>query len=122
MHLQDSSDSRPRARELTTSRAGHYAFHVFSMVIGLLRILFVLLLVRLLARFVVAALRGYLGAPGERREAPSHRPAAVDLVRDRVCNTFVDRERALTGQVDGQRAYFCSAACRDRSSVLALSR
>jgi hypothetical protein len=91
------------------------------MVIGLLRILLVLLAVRLVARFVVAVLRGYLGAPGERAEAPA-RAAAVDLVRDRVCNTFVDRERAFTASVDGQVAYFCSVACRDRSSVLALSR
>ena len=95
---------------------------MFSIVIGVLRILFVLLIVRLLARFVAAVIRGYLGGPGERAQAPGRTPAAVDLVRDRVCNTFVDRQHALTASVDGRVAYFCSVACRDRSAVLALSR
>jgi hypothetical protein len=34
-------------------------------------------------------------------------------VRDRVCNTFVARERALTATIDGEVEHFCSAACRD---------
>jgi hypothetical protein len=34
-------------------------------------------------------------------------------VRDRVCNTFVPRSRALSAMVAGEAQHFCSAACRD---------
>jgi YHS domain-containing protein len=91
---------------------------VLAIFIGLLRILVVLLLVRLVARFVAAVIRGYLGS-GAR---PAGDSAAVQLVRDPVCHTFVDPSRAVTREVDGRRVYYCSAACRDRSFVLAAAR
>jgi YHS domain-containing protein len=56
----------------------------------------------------------------ERREAP---PSGVTLVRDRVCNTFLPRERALVARIDGHDEYFCSEAChakalsRDRAAT-----
>jgi YHS domain-containing protein len=40
--------------------------------------------------------------------------AGGELVRDRQCNTFIERSRALTAQRDGQTHYFCSEACRER--------
>jgi hypothetical protein len=80
---------------------------VVTIVLGLLRILFVLLVVRLLVRFVAAAVRGYLGPPAR----PRH--GAVELVRDRVCNTYVEKDRATTAVVHGKLEHFCSAACRD---------
>jgi YHS domain-containing protein len=92
---------------------------VLAIFIGLLRILVVLLLVRLIARFVAAVIRGYLGS-GARPAEPGS--AAVQLMRDPVCHTFVDPSRALTRDVDGRRTYYCSAACRDRSFVLAAAR
>ena len=83
----------------------------------LVRILFVLLLVRLVLRAVASALRPRPAA------APPRSPAAPDreLVRDRVCNTFLPRERALTAFIAGRQEHFCSAACRDRA-LLAVSR
>ena len=42
-------------------------------------------------------------------------------MRDRVCNTFVPRSRAVAAVVDGVEEHFCSAACRDRA-LLAVSR
>ena len=78
--------------------------------VTLLRVLLVLLLLRLLARFVAGAIRGYRGAP---------RPSARELVRDRVCNTFVARERALVASISGRDEHFCSAACRDRALAAA---
>jgi hypothetical protein len=48
----------------------------------------------------------------ERREAP---PAGVAMVRDRVCNTFLPRERALTATIDGCEEHFCSEGCRSRA-------
>ena len=82
-----------------------------ALLIGLLRILLVLLIVRLVGRFVMAAVRGYRGEVA----APAAEPrlASRELVRDRVCNTFLARDRALTATVAGEVEHFCSAACRD---------
>ncbi len=74
-----------------------------------LRFLAVLLLVRLVLRFLVALVRG--------AAAPATPAAAIadDLVRDHVCNTFLPRSRALSAEVSGQLAYFCSETCRERA-------
>ena len=51
--------------------------------------------------------------------APRRRPrggagAAEPMVRDRVCNTFLPRAKAIVHtDADGEH-YFCSASCRDR--------
>ncbi len=74
-----------------------------------LRILAVLLFVRLVLRFLAAVVRG-ASAP----KAPAGQ-IADDLVRDRVCNTFLPRARALYAEVQGQPAYFCSESCRERA-------
>jgi hypothetical protein len=76
----------------------------------LLRILVALFLLRLAVRFVANLLVGLRPEP-----AP-----APTLVRDRVCNTFVPRDRALRATVDGREEHFCSAACRDRARALPL--
>ena len=70
-----------------------------------------ILVIRLVGRFVVAAVRGYRGqvdAP-----APGPQLASRDLVRDRVCNTFLARDRAVVATISGEVEHFCSAACRD---------
>ena len=72
----------------------------------LLRILAVLFVLRLAVRFVANVLVGL------------KREATPELVRDRVCNTFLPRERALTVVVGGRQEHFCSAACRDRARAL----
>jgi hypothetical protein len=76
----------------------------------LLRILGVLLLLRLAGRFFAGLLQGL-------RETPPGRRAALqgDLVRDRICNTFVPRDRALRALVAGREEHFCSSACRDQA-------
>ena len=49
---------------------------------------------------------------------PAARPRAspprseAQMVRDRVCNTFVPRSRALVAEVGGERHFFCSERCR----------
>ncbi len=82
-----------------------------ALLVGLLRLLLVLLAIRLVGRFVMAVVRGYRGQVGASPAAPTL--AARELVRDRVCNTFLARERALAATIDGTVEHFCSAACRD---------
>ena len=42
-------------------------------------------------------------------------PAALDtaMVRDRVCQTFIPKARALVLADGGETRYFCSERCRD---------
>jgi hypothetical protein len=83
---------------------------VIAFAVNLVRIVVVLLIVRFVLRFVVAVVQGYQGAGAPRREAP-----ATEMVRDRVCDTFVPRSRALMAIVDGREQHFCSPECRDRA-------
>jgi hypothetical protein len=76
-----------------------------------LRALAVLLLARVGGRFLAGVIEGA-------RESGPAAGGAVregDLVRDRVCNTFLPRESALRATVSGREEHFCSAACRDRA-------
>jgi hypothetical protein len=74
------------------------------VLVAVVRFLMVLFLVRLGLRLFTA---------GRRQARTPARPA--DLVRDRVCNTFVPRDRALFGTVAGRTEPFCSAECRARA-------
>ena len=89
---------------------------IVSVLLFALRILAVLFLVRLVLRW----LAGLAGAT-PRREArdASRTQIASELVRDRICNTFLLRERALHAVVAGREEHFCSAACRDRAQAAA---
>jgi hypothetical protein len=80
---------------------------VITFVLNLVRIVVVLLIVRFVLRFVAAVVQGYQGAT---RQEP-----ATEMVRDRVCDTFVPRSRALMAIVDGREQHFCSPECRDRA-------
>jgi hypothetical protein len=84
----------------------------------LLRVLVALFLVRLVMR----ALGGFFRArraPAVPKAAPPAQVAAGELVRDRVCNTFLPRERALCATIGGRQEHFCSAACRDHALAAA---
>ena len=74
------------------------------------------LLLLLLFTAVIMVLRRLAGLfsarPQRRHVAPS--PLGTELVRDRICNTFLPRDRALTVHASGQVHYFCSDDCRDR--------
>jgi YHS domain-containing protein len=58
------------------------------------------------------------GAGRRRDSGPRRQVRASDgpMVRDRVCNTFLPRSRALELQVGGDTHYFCSESCRHRFS------
>lgn len=89
----------------------------------IVRVVFVLIVVRLLFRGIAALVRALQG-PATRTRGAAPAPAAPtalagELVRDRVCNTFLPKERALVAEVSGTREYFCSPACRDRALAAA---
>jgi hypothetical protein len=87
---------------------------IFRGLFRLLEFLLVLLVLRLVGRALVGL---FSAGPPPRAQATPPPPARAveDLVRDRVCNTFVPRSRALTASVAGREEHFCSAACRDRA-------
>ena len=82
-----------------------------------LRALAVLLLARVGGRFIAGVIEG------QRDQQPGAGGGAVregELVRDRVCNTFLPRESALRATVAGREEHFCSPTCRDRALAGAL--
>ena len=77
------------------------------MVFGwLIRILVVMVLVRLVWRFLGGV---FEGAARRRQVSPVK---GVPLVRDPVCGTYIDQARALTLRRKGEMHYFCSENCR----------
>ncbi len=74
-----------------------------------IRFLLWLLMIRLAVRAVASFFGPSSDGPKKGR----------DLVRDRVCNTFVPQDRAVVAMVGGKPEYFCSAACRDRALLQA---
>jgi hypothetical protein len=81
------------------------------VIVTVVRFLIALFLVRIGLRFVAGLIQGL-------REPRPAGPLGVEMVRDRVCNTFLPRERAVTALVGGREMHFCSAACRDRALAL----
>ena len=58
-----------------------------------------------------AALRKQQGIPsGQRRTVAP--PTEGTMVRDRVCNTFLPRSRALSARVGQEEHFFCSERCK----------
>lgn len=86
----------------------------------ILNVLVVLLLLRVVLRGIAAWIRG--SRRGSRAPAAPAGPVrdAGQLVRDRVCNTFLPRDQAVHALVDGRQEHFCSTACRDRALAEAL--
>jgi hypothetical protein len=74
-----------------------------------LRVLLVLVVLRLLAGFV----RGVLQGLRDTVQPPG--ASGREMVRDRICNTFLPRDRALMAVVRGVEEPFCSSTCRDRA-------
>ena len=52
--------------------------------------------------------------PGSARAATGGEVATGQMVRDRVCNTFLPREKALRLESGAEEHFFCSETCRDR--------
>ncbi len=54
-----------------------------------------------------------LGGTTKQRAAGAARPAAVKLVRDPVCGTFVQPGEAVSLTAKGTTHHFCSTRCRE---------
>ena len=80
---------------------------------GTLAIVVRVLLWLLVIRLAFRAVRSFFGPSSEGPKKVS------ELVRDRVCNTFVPRDRAIVAMVGGKPEYYCSAECRDRALLQA---
>jgi hypothetical protein len=83
---------------------------VIGILSAIVRVLLVLFVVRLVLRLFTEFRRGRAGRPARAGVPPSR-----DLVRDRVCNTFVPRDRALVVRSSAGDEYYCSPACRDKA-------
>jgi hypothetical protein len=81
--------------------------------VAVVRVLGLLIIARFLMSFLKHLVAGYKGAGG-----PAGAAKGNELVRDRVCNTFLPRERAIRALVNGQEEHFCSVTCRDRALQL----
>jgi YHS domain-containing protein len=77
-------------------------------------------LIRLVSLVALAVAGWWLARrlrPARARRQPGRStvPASEgSMVRDRVCNTFLPRSRALETRVDDDTHYFCSETCRRR--------
>lgn len=80
---------------------------------SLIRIVVVLLVVRFVLRAIASFLRPKSRTQGA--GAPEPRSLQGDMVRDRVCNTFVLKDRAVRAMVAGVEEPFCSVVCRDKA-------
>ena len=76
----------------------------------ILRLVLLLIVVRMIWRFLAGLVDGIAGP---RPRAGAGRGEAVPLVRDPVCGTYVVKSRALAAVAGGETAFFCSEACRD---------
>jgi YHS domain-containing protein len=67
---------------------------------------------------VVWGVRRLFASRKEARQGSAARgripPSEGEMVRDRVCNTFLPRDRALIVEHDGTTHFFCSESCRSR--------
>jgi hypothetical protein len=78
----------------------------------ILRIIAILLVVRLLMKFIGGIMRGLAGDPQTgRRPVPQTREGGR-LVRDPHCGTHILETRAIRLGTGNTAVYFCSESCR----------
>jgi YHS domain-containing protein len=77
------------------------------------RFILLLIVLRLLFRFVAGVMEGLRQPPQVSRGQRADRAKAVPLAKDPVCGTYVVRDRALTSGAGHDQQFFCSDRCRD---------
>ena len=95
------------------------------MIRWFLNLLVILLLLRLVLRFVFGLLQGLASPSDDRHAAPPGKTArgravgTSTLVRDPVCGTYIPRDGAVTAVVRGETRSYCSDACRAKDAEAA---
>lgn len=79
----------------------------------LLRLVLLLIVLRLVWRFVAGLIDGIAGSAKARGPVGAG-PGPVPLVKDPVCGTYVVRDKALTASAEGHTIWFCSERCREQ--------
>jgi YHS domain-containing protein len=82
------------------------------MIAWILRLLLLIIVIRLIWRFLAGIIDGLTPQDPRAGESRSAKKS-VPLVRDPVCGTYVVRANALTLDARGETLYFCSTRCRD---------
>ena len=72
----------------------------------MLRLLFAVLIIRLIWKFVAGLVSGV------HEQRPRGKRSGVALVRDPVCGTYVEPSRAFSTRAGGSTHYFCSKECQ----------
>jgi uncharacterized protein len=85
---------------------------VSALIIWAVRIVVVLLLIRIVLRFLSRAAGAGRTAAGSAPRKKAERIGGA-LVRDPQCGTYVTRERAVTLGTGDATQFFCSTQCRD---------
>jgi len=93
---------------------------IFRAIVRVAEFLVLLLVVRLVLRGI-GSLFSVSTAPSATARTKSETLQAEDMVKDRICDTFIPRNRAIAARLGGDEEFFCSAACRDKA-VAALRR
>lgn len=78
-----------------------------------------LLVVRLVLRFVYGLVQGLTGAAdaGGGAARPGGRAKVIGaLVRDPVCGMYIPRDEAISARVGDETRYYCSEACRTKDA------
>jgi YHS domain-containing protein len=77
----------------------------------LLRLILLLVVIRLVWRFLAGLIEGVAGPAPRARAGPGR--DAVALVKDPICGTYVVRDKAIAARSGGDTLWFCSERCRD---------
>jgi YHS domain-containing protein len=80
----------------------------------------VLLLLRLVLRFVLGLFQGLTepaGTSPRRQGAAGGVKMVGALVQDPVCGMYIPRETAIVASVGGETRHYCSTACRDKDAA-----
>jgi YHS domain-containing protein len=83
----------------------------------ILRIIAILLVVRLLMKFIGGIMRGLSGEPQTERGSVPQTREGGRLVRDPHCGTHILETRAVRLGSGDRAVYFCSESCRERWSA-----
>ena len=78
----------------------------------MLRLLIIGLLLYIGYRIVVSL----ISAKNPLTKSGGSRDPGIETHRDPVCGVYVSEETAVIGRLDGERHYFCSMNCLEKSS------